>query len=97
MELGAIIMHKWYRKIHSGCHIIKLWWWWFFSQGFGQIKQAFRAPTNDDILKPYISDPSFRSININAAGEAANDIVYSLYVLDTRYQKVLEAAQPIRV
>ena len=30
-----------------------------FSQGSGQIKEAFRALSKDDILKPYISDHDF--------------------------------------
>ena len=34
-----------------------------YSQGYGQIKEAFRALTKDDILKPYISDDVFRSSN----------------------------------
>ena len=32
-------------------------------QGYGQIKEAFRALTKDDILKPYIYDNNFRSSN----------------------------------
>ena len=32
-----------------------------YSQGYGQIKKAFRALTKDDILEPYISDNDFRS------------------------------------
>ena len=31
------------------------------SQIYGQIKEAFKALTNDDILKPYISDHVYRS------------------------------------
>ena len=34
-----------------------------YSQGYSQIKDAFRAVTEDDILKPYISDNDFRSTN----------------------------------
>ena len=34
-------------------------------QGYGQIKQAFKALTNDDIFQPYISDNDFRSSNNN--------------------------------
>ena len=34
-----------------------------YNQGYGQIKQAFRALTKDDILQPYISDHDFRSSN----------------------------------
>ena len=32
-----------------------------YNQGYGQIKEAFRALTKDDILQPYISDNDFRS------------------------------------
>ena len=31
-----------------------------YSQGYGQIKEALRAFTKDDILKPYISEDDFR-------------------------------------
>ena len=34
-----------------------------YSQGYSQIKEAFRALTKDDILKPYISDHGFTSSN----------------------------------
>ena len=34
-----------------------------FSQGYEQIKKAFRALTKDDALRPYISDNDFRSFN----------------------------------
>ena len=34
-----------------------------YSQGYGQIKEAFKALTKDDILQPYISDHYFRSSN----------------------------------
>ena len=43
-----------------------------YNQGYGQIKEAFRALTKDDILQPYISDIDFRSDNNN------NDIGYKL-------------------
>ena len=35
-----------------------------YSQGFGQIKEVFRALTKNDILKPYIPDDELRSSNI---------------------------------
>ena len=50
-------------------------------QGYGQIKEALRALTKDDILKPYISDNDFRSSNDD------DDIGYNLYIFDIRYQK----------
>ena len=62
-----------------------------YNQGYGQIKEAFRALTKDDILQPYISDRDFRSSNNN------NDIGYNLYVFDIRYQKDFENAHPIKV
>ena len=34
-----------------------------YSQGYAQIKKAFKALSKHDILKPYISDEDFRSIN----------------------------------
>ena len=62
-----------------------------YNQGYGEIKEAFRALTKDYILQPYISDRDFRSSNNN------NDISYNLYVFDIRYQKVFENAHPIKV
>ena len=62
-----------------------------YSQGYGQIEEAFRALTKDDILQPYKSDHDFKSSNNN------NDIGYILYVSDIRYQKNFEDSQPIKV
>ena len=62
-----------------------------YNQGYGQIKEAFRALTKDDILQPYISDHDFRSSNNN------DDIGYNLYVFDILYQKDFENAHPIKV
>ena len=63
-----------------------------YSQGYHQIKEAFRALTKDDILPPYISEADFRTSNV-----AANDIGYNLYVFDKRYQKNFTNSQPIIV
>ena len=63
-----------------------------YSQGYHQIKEAFRALTKDDILQPYISDDNFRTSNA-----ATNDIGYNLYVFDIRYQKNFTNSQPIKV
>ena len=52
-----------------------------YSQGYGQIKEAFKALTKENILQPYISDHDFRSSN------DGNDIGYNLYAFDIRYQK----------
>ena len=63
-----------------------------YSQGYHQIKEAFKALTQDDILQPYISEADFRISNV-----AANDIGYNLYVFDTRNQKNFTTSQPIKV
>ena len=52
-----------------------------YIQGYGQIKEAFKALTKDEIHQPYISDHDFRSSN------DCNNIGYNLYVFDIRYQK----------
>ena len=62
-----------------------------YSQGYGQIREAFRALTKDDILKPYISEDDFRSSN------EGNNIGYNIYAFDIRYQKNFENAQPVKV
>ena len=62
-----------------------------YSQGYGLIKEAFKALTKDDILQPYISEDDFTSSNNN------NDIGYNIYAFDIRYQKNFENAQPIKV
>ena len=63
-----------------------------YSQGYHQIKEAFRALTKEDILQPYISEADFRRSNV-----AVNDIGYNLYVFDIRYQKNFTNSQPIKV
>ena len=63
-----------------------------YSQGYHHIKGAFRALTNNDILRPYITEDDFRSSNVRADG-----VVYNSYVFDIRYQKIFENAQPIKV
>ena len=62
-----------------------------YSQGYGLIKQAFRALTIDDILKPYINEDDFTSSN------EGNNIGYNIYAFDIRYQKNFENAQPVKV
>ena len=62
-----------------------------YSQGYGQIKEVFRALTKGDILKPYITEDDFGSSNNN------NDIGYNIYAFDIRYQKNFENAQPVKV
>ena len=62
-----------------------------YSQGYGQIKEAFKALTKDDILQPYISEDDFRSSN------ETKMIGYNIYAFDIRYQKNFENAQPVKV
>ena len=62
-----------------------------YSHGYSQIKETFEATTKDDKVQPYISDKDPRLSN------DVDDIVYNLYVFGVRYQKHLEAAQPIKV
>ena len=62
-----------------------------YSQGYGQIKDAFKALTKDDILKPYITEDDFRASN------EGNNIGYNIYDFDIRYQKSFENAQPVKV
>ena len=62
-----------------------------YSQGYGQIKEAFRALTKDDILQAYTSKDDFRSFNENKI------IGYNIYAFDIRYQKNIENAQPVKV
>ena len=63
-----------------------------YSQGYHQIKEAFKALAKDDNLQPYISDDNFGTSNA-----AANDVGYILYVFDIRYQKNFTISQPIKV
>ena len=64
----------------------------YYSQGYGQIKEAFGALTKDDILQPYISYTDFRSSNVRA-----DDVGYKLYVFDIRYQENFTAAPTFKV
>ena len=61
-----------------------------YSQIYGQIEDAFRVLTKDDILQPYISDNDFiSSKNDDNKG-------YNSNVFDIRYQKNLESAQKLK-
>ena len=62
-----------------------------YSQGYEQIKEAFKALTKDKLLQQYISEHDFRSSNDD------NDIGYNIYAFDIRYQKDFESSQPINV
>ena len=54
-----------------------------YSQGYHQIKEAFKTLTKDNILQPYISDDNFRTSNL-----AANDIGYNLSFLIYDIRKI---------
>ena len=62
-----------------------------YSQGYGKIKEAFKALTKADILQPYISEDVFRSSNDDS------DIGYNIYAFDIGYQKNFESSQPMKV
>ena len=54
-----------------------------YSQGYHQIKEAFKALTHDDLLQPYMSENDHRSSNDD------DDIGYSIHAFDIRYQRKL--------
>ena len=62
-----------------------------YSQGYGLIKESFKALTKDNLLQPYISDGDFRLSN------NGDNIGYNIYAFDIRYQKDFESSQPIKV
>ena len=62
-----------------------------YSQGYGQIKEAFKALTKDNILQPYISEDDFRSDN------NGNNIGYNIHFFDIRYQKNYKSGQSVKV
>ena len=62
-----------------------------YSQGYGPIKEAFKALTKDDILQPYISEDDFRSNN------DGDNIGYNIHCFDIRYQKNYENGQSVNV
>ena len=62
-----------------------------YSQGYGQIKEAFKVLTKDNLLQQYLSEHDFRSSN------DGNNIGYNIYAFDIRYQKDFESSQPIKV
>ena len=62
-----------------------------YSQGYGQIEEAIRALTKDNILQPYISEDDFSSSN------KGNNVIYNIHVFDIRYQENFECAEPVNV
>ena len=61
-----------------------------YSQGYGQIKEAFKALTKDNISQPYTSEDDFRSDN------NGNNIGYKIHVFDIRYQKNYQSGQSVK-
>ena len=61
------------------------------SQGYAQIKEAFKALTKYNILQPYISDNDFRSSN------DGDNIGYNIHCFNIRYQKYYESGQSVKV
>ena len=63
----------------------------YYSQGYGQIKEAFKALTKDDILQPYTSEDDFRSSN------DGDNIGCNIHAFDIRYQNFFEGGQSVKV
>ena len=47
-----------------------------YSQGYVSTEEFFRALTKNNVAQPYTFDQDFRSTNVNAVGEATNDVGY---------------------
>ena len=62
-----------------------------YSQGYGQIKEAFKALTKDNKLQTYITEDDFRSDNNGYT------IRYNIHVFDIRYQKNYQSGQSLNV
>ena len=62
-----------------------------YSQGYGQIKEAFKSLTKDNIIKPYISEDYFRSDN------NGDNIGYNIHVFEIRYQENYQSGQSIKI
>ena len=62
-----------------------------YSQGYGQVKEALKSLTKENLLHKYISEHDFGSSN------DGNNIGYNIYAFDIRYQKNFESSQPIKV
>ena len=61
-----------------------------YSQGNGQIKEAFKALTKDDLFQPYINEDDFRFSN------DGDTIGYNIHAFDKRYQKNFESGQSVK-
>ena len=62
-----------------------------YSKGYGQIKEAFRALSIENILKPYRLEDDFRSYN------DGDNIGYNIYSFDSRYQKFFGSAESVKL
>ena len=62
-----------------------------YFQGYGQIKEAFRALTKGNILQPYITEDDFRSDN------NGNNIGHNIHVFDIRYEKKYQSGQSVKI
>ena len=65
-----------------------------YSQGYGQIKEAFRALIKGIILTPYKTEVDFRSSNV---GDDGNEVGYNIHAYDIRYQKNFESGLSVKV
>ena len=61
-----------------------------YFQGYGQIKESFKALTKDDILQPCITEYDYRSSN------ESDNIGYNIHAFDIRYQKKYESGQSVK-
>ena len=62
-----------------------------YSQGYDQIKEAFRALTKDNILQPYITEVDFRLSN------NGDNFGYNIHAFDIRCQKNFESGPSVKV
>ena len=65
-----------------------------YSQGYGQIKEAFRALIKGIILTPYKTEVDFRSSNV---GDDGNEVGNNIHAYDIRYQKNFESGLSVKV
>ena len=61
-----------------------------YSQGYGLIKEAFRALTNQNILQPYIGENVFRSSN------DGDNFGSNMHFIDIRHQKNFGSSQSVK-
>ena len=62
-----------------------------YSQAYGQIQEAFRDLTKDDIPQPYISEADFRRFFYG------DTFGYNIHAFDIRYQKNFQSGQSVKV